>query len=147
MPNAVPQRALLGFLAAAIAVLTFHQGMILFLRSTGQLGIPATAAVWNMSPNPFGVPQILNLCFWGGLYGVVFGIFAPRFRLPMWFCGFLAGFAAVLVGFFVVAAIKGNPIGGGWVPLAWARSIAINGFFGIGLGLIYPRLARIFLKA
>ena len=90
------QRMILGFIAAAISVLIFHQGMILLLREIGML--PAAVRVWNLTPNPFGVPQVLNLCFWGGLYGVAFGLLAPRFRLPMVVCGLLTGVAAMLVG-------------------------------------------------
>ena len=68
------QRMILGFIAAAISVLIFHQGMILLLREIGML--PAAARVWNLAPTPYGVPQVLNLCFWGGLYGVAFGLLA-----------------------------------------------------------------------
>ena len=138
------QRMILGFIAAAISVLIFHQGMILLLREIGMLN-PA-ARVWNLAPNPFGVPQGLNRCFWGGLYGVAFGLLAPRFRLPMVVCGLLTGVAAMLVGLFVVPAIKGAPIGGGWAAQSWLRSFLINGFFGIGLGLIYPLLAERFFR-
>ena len=45
-----------------------------------------------------------------------------------------------LVGLFVVAAIKGTPIAGGWQLTAWIRSLLINGFWGIGVGLILPLL-------
>jgi hypothetical protein len=39
-----------------------------------------------------------------------------------------------------VPAIKGLPIGAGWVPLSWVRSFLINGAWGVGLGLILPLL-------
>ena len=52
----------------------------------------------------------------------------------------LLGLIAVLVGWFIVAPIKGFPIAGGWVPMSMLRSIVINGFFGIGVGLILPLL-------
>jgi tetrahydromethanopterin S-methyltransferase subunit C len=97
---------------------------------------------------PFGVPVIVNLCFWGGLYGLVFGLAFPKITLPRWFAGLLLGILAVLVGFFVVPTIKGLPIGGGWVINNWIRSILINGCFGVGVGLIYPFLAgRVFRQA
>ena len=28
---------------------------------------------------PLGVPLIADLCFWGGVYGAVFGLLLPRF--------------------------------------------------------------------
>ncbi len=142
MQKALPIRVILGFVAAVIAVFTFHQGMILLLRETGMLGIPASAKVWNFAANPNGVPAVLNLAFWGGLYGAVFGALAPRFTWPLWLCGLLTGFTAALVGFFIVATLKGQPIGGGWVLMSWVRSFTINGCFGLGLGLIYPLIAR-----
>ncbi len=134
------KRAAMGFLAAAIAVLTFHQGMweLLHLAAIPGMGMP----VWfPMDPvPPLGVPKLLSLCFWGGLYGVVFGLLMPKFTLPLWLCGLITGFVAVLVGLFIVPTIKGLPVGGGWVMLSWLRSFVINGCWGIGLGLILPFL-------
>ncbi len=137
------QRAILGFVAAVLSVLLFHQGILLVMRETGLLGIPRSVALWNLAPNAraFGLPSLVNLCFWGGLYGAAFGLLSPRFRLPMWVCGVLTGVVAALVGFFIVAALRGGPLGGGWRADAWARSLLINGSFGLGLGLIYPLLA------
>ena len=68
------KRAAMGFMAAAIAVLTFHQGMweLLHLAAIPGLGMPTW---FPMDPvPPLGVPKLLNLCFWGGLYGIVFGL-------------------------------------------------------------------------
>ena len=86
------------------------------------------------------VPQILNLCFWGGLYGIVFGLALPRLRAPLWLCGLGLGVIAMLVGTFVVPAIKGLPVGSGWVLLNWVRSLLINGSWGVGVALILPLL-------
>jgi hypothetical protein len=142
MPASIPARAALGFIAAALSVLTFHQGMILLLHFTPIPGLQIAAWPYSFNPiAPFGVPQILNLCFWGGLYGLVFGLIHPRLRPPMWLNGLLLGLCAVTVGFFVVPLIKGTPIAGNWVLFNWIRSILINGFFGIGVGIIYPILA------
>ena len=49
---------------------------------------------------------------------------------------------AAFVGLVIVAAIKGNPIGGGWVLMTWVRSLLINGSWGLGLGLILPLMLR-----
>ena len=58
----------------------------------------------------------------------------------MWLCGLVLGVIAALVGMFIVAPIKGNPIAGGWVPANMLRSFVINGCWGFGVGLILPML-------
>jgi hypothetical protein len=135
--QAAPMRAFLGFIAAAIAVLTFHQGMIAALH---ELGWVPFAAYRTTPVPPFGVPVIVSNCFWAGLYGAVFGILMPRFTWPMWLCGLTLGLIAVLVGWFIVAPLKGLPIAGGWGPVNMLRSIVINGFWGLGVGFILPLL-------
>jgi hypothetical protein len=41
---------------------------------------------------------------------------------------------------FIVAPIKGHPIANGWHLWPIARSLLINGFWGLGVGLILPLL-------
>ena len=136
MPSAL-MRVFLGFIAGAIAVLTFHQGMVAALHAAGwvQFAPYPTAPV-----PPFGVPRIADLCFWGGLYGAAFGLAMPRFTWPAWLNGLILGVIAALVGMFIVAPLKGLPIAGGWVPANILRSLVINGFWGLGVGIILPLL-------
>ena len=134
------KRAAMGFVAAVIAVLTFHQGMWALLHVLDLQGLKMPAAYPFDGVPTWQVPRIVNLCFWGGLYGIVFGLLLPRFRLPVWLCGVITGFIAAFVGLVIVSAIKGTPIGGGWVVLSWVRSLLINGTWGLGLGLILPFL-------
>jgi hypothetical protein len=70
----------------------------------------------------------------------VFGLVLPRLTPPIWLWGLVLGIIAALVGILVVPAIKGLPVGAGWVPLNWLRSVLINGFWGIGVGIILPLL-------
>jgi hypothetical protein len=138
-------RAFLGCIAAALSVMTFHQGMVALLHGVGML---ATAPYQTTPVPPFGVPRIVNLCFWGGLYGIAFGLLLPRLAWPPWLCGLLMGVIAGLVGLFVVAAIKGQPLAGGWDPMAIARSLLINACWGLGVGIILPLLMpRMLMRA
>jgi hypothetical protein len=137
---APPMRALLGFIAAVISVLIFHQGMWAALHSLALPGLTMPPPYPTDGVPPWGVPRIVNLCFWGGLYGIVFGLVLPRLTAPLWLCGLGLGIIAALVGLLLVPAIKGMPIGAGWVPLSWVRSFLINGSWGIGVGLILPLL-------
>ena len=92
---------------------------------------------------PLGVPLIASLCFWGGLYGLAFGLVLPRLpRASMWLLGLGLGLLAAIVGWFVVAPLKGQPVAGGFVPLRMLVSVLINGTWGIGVGLILPLLMR-----
>jgi hypothetical protein len=133
-------RAGLGFVAAVISVLVFHQGMWGLLHLMGLMppwyptrGVP-----------PFGVPLIVDLCFWGGVWGAAFGLVLPKLpsSYPMWLLGLGLGIAAALVGLFIVPLIKGLPVAGGWAPMTFVRSFLINGFWGIGVGLILPLMMR-----
>ena len=138
MPS-VAMRGFLGFIAGAIAVLTFHQGMIAALHALDPAWVPFTP-YRTMPVPPFGVPAIVSNCFWGGLWGAAFGAVMPRFTWPMWLCGLILGVLAVLTGWFIVAPLKGQAIAGGWVPLGMLRSLLINGCFGLGVGIILPLL-------
>jgi len=131
-------RAALGFLAAVLSVLTFHQGMWALLWAAGLL----PRAPYPMTPTgPLGVPVIVNLCFWGGIYGLAYGVVLPRLpRAPAWLLGLGLGLLAALVGWFVVAPLKGLPAASGWNGLAMLRSVLINGSWGIGTGLILAAL-------
>ena len=135
--QSAPMRAFLGFVAAAISVLTFHQGVWALLYAVGQMPRPPYPT--NPMP-PFSVPLIVDLCFWGGLYGAVFGLLRPRFTAPLWLCGLVMGIIAALVGMFIVAPIKGMPIANGWMAWPIVRSFLINGAWGVGVGLILPLL-------
>jgi hypothetical protein len=136
--QSAPIRAILGFVAAAISVLTFHQAMWAVFYAAGQM--PLAPYPTHPVP-PLGVPLIVDLCFWGGLYGLVFGLLRPYFTWPLWACGLIMGIIAALVGMFIVAPIKGMPVANGWMILPIVRSLLINGSWGLGVGLILPLLA------
>jgi hypothetical protein len=137
---------MLGFAAAALAVLIFHQGMLYMM---GQLGWTKGVA-WSMdSVPPFGVPKFVNAMFWGGLWGILFGAIADRIPgSAYWSKGFIFGliFTTILGSWLIVSLIKGRPIFSGFLN-GYDFSKLRNGFllnsvaFGIGLGVIY-RLLR-----
>jgi hypothetical protein len=129
----------LGFLAGALAVATFHQGMVFMLSTIGLIQSP----VYSLrGVPPFGVPTILNQMFWGGLWGMLFTAIADT--LPQWPRLLLGGvfgvLGPVLASWFVVAPLKGLPLAAGWVPQRMLASVLINGCWGIGMVLIYAGL-------
>jgi hypothetical protein len=126
---------LLGFAAGFISVLVFHQGVIWLLHAAGALPNPP----FPLRPvGPLGVPQVYSLAFWGGVWGVV--VAAILWARPGWhpvLVGLLVGgIACVLVGYTLVAWLRGQPPMGGWDPNRWWRSVVINGGFGLGTGLL-----------
>jgi len=131
---------LIGFVAGALAVLTFHQLTILLLS----IGSSTPGNFYSFRPvSPFGVPQVLNQAFWGGLWGCLFALLADRFprSWPLWLAGLVFGaIGPTLVGWFVVAPLRGNPAAQGFDPARMWRSPVINGMFGLGLGIFFDLL-------
>ncbi|WP_188965551.1 hypothetical protein [Neoroseomonas lacus] len=134
-----------GFVVGVLAVLVFHQGMVGLLHALGALPNPP----FQLRPlPPLGVPSLVSACFWGGLWGIATAaIVAAR---PDWspiLVGLAIGaVACVLVGFIVVAGLRGQPMLGGMDPNRWWRSVVINGAFGLGVGVFLMgarRLGRI----
>jgi hypothetical protein len=132
----IQKRIAFGFVAAVISVLIFHQGMwttLHYLNLPG-LGMPPP---FPMDPvPPFGVPRIVSLCFWGGVWGALFGAVWHGRRSSTWWAGILLGIIAGAFGLLVVLPLKGLPFAGGWVLNNWIKSMLINGTWGLGVGLL-----------
>lgn len=134
----VLSRAARGFAAAALSVLTFHQGTWALLHAAGLM--PAPPYPTDPVP-PLGVPRIVDYAFWGGLYGAALGALLPRLpRAPPWLLGLGMGLLAVLVAWFVVAPLKGLPAAAGFLPVPMLVGAVIHAAWGIGTGLILPLL-------
>ena len=129
-------RLLLGFAAAFAATLIFHQ---IGLGILHVFGITA-ATPYNIRPvPPFGVPKVISLAFWGGVWGILFVLVEPW--LPRGTAGYWAGaivFGAIfptLVAWLVVLPLKGLPAGGGF---HWPGIIVgpiVNGLWGLGTAI------------
>ena len=139
-------RVVLGFIAGAIAVLIFHQGIIWLLSLSSGRGV-----FWSMAPMqpvlPFTlrflsrvpIPDLVNKMFWGGAWGALFpfvqGLLPGRM---LWLKGLLYGWLILIVSnWLVLPLIIGNPVFAGGDPLRILNGALILGGFGLGLGLIY----------
>jgi hypothetical protein len=141
--RSLPVLLLLGFAAGALATLTFHQLTVWLLTAAGAIqGNP-----YSLRPVvPLGVPQFINIAFWGGLWGCVFALIAERFprSWPLWLAGFVFGaIAPTLVGWFVVAPLRGQPVAQGFNPARMWAGPVINGMFGLGTAVFYDLLRRL----
>jgi hypothetical protein len=139
-PRAFSARLLFGFIAGFASTLIFHQLTLGLLWNAGL----APSVPFSMAATyPFGVPAVLALAFWGGVWGILFALTERKFarRGGYWVAAFL--FGAVLpslVALLVVLPLKGQPVGGAWQPQVLLTSFLINGAWGIGTGLILRAL-------
>ena len=136
--NTAPMRAFLGFVAGTISVLVVHQGLWALLHAAGQI---AQAPYPTHPVPPFGIPLIASLCFWGGVYGAIYGVLRPRLKAPRWLCGLGLGLIATLIGWFVVAPLHGMPAAHGWHGGPMSRSALLDIAWGLGVSVILPLLA------
>ena len=134
-------RTLFSFIAGFLATLIFHQ---LALALLWWAGIAPFAPFSMAATQPFGVPAVISLAFWGGVWGIVFGLVDNRFPSGSgyWVTAFLFGAVfPTLVALLVVLPLKGRAIGGGWHPPLLVTAFLINGAWCIGTGLILKVLS------
>ncbi len=170
MPSAA-MRAALGFVAAALSVLTFQQAMWGVLHALALPGLAMPAPYPTDPVIPYGLPRLLNDCLLGGVCGAVFGLAAPRLPGPLWLWGLAMGIIVALAGLVIAPTVKHYQIGARWMSLrayttmltillsyglpmgnrgsmllAAARAFLVDGAWGIGVGailaLVGPRIRR-----
>jgi hypothetical protein len=130
-----------GFLAGAAAVLIFHQGAVMLLNMLEL----TERAPYSMQPTqPYGVPQLWSLAFWGGVWGVIFAALLKRLDGARLIIAslLLGAVLPTLVAWFLVAPLKNQPLAAGLVPMAMAFGVIVNGAWGLGTGLGLALFAR-----
>jgi hypothetical protein len=130
-----------GFVAGALSVLVFHQAMaalLYLLELTERVPYAMTATA------PLGVPQVVSLAFWGGVWGVLLAAALARLDAAALVIA-AAVFGAVLptlIAWFVVAPLKGQPVAAGGAPMAMAIGPIVNGAWGLGVGIALALFGR-----
>jgi hypothetical protein len=132
-----------GFLCGGFSVLVFHQGTnLLLFRSFGPLQAlldlspgfrpPSTGYSLRLAP-PLGLPELLNLVFWGGCWGVLLAATLRLLRPPLLLTGFLFG-ALVCTGFGFAPFYgeRGLPLWSVIYLPNWFRVALVNGAWGWG---------------
>jgi len=130
------KRGIVAFIAGFVATLVFHQAVIWCLHNFGYV----PRAPWSMTPvPPFGIPAVISLAFWGGVWGVIMMLLIARWRgAAFWIAAILFGaIFPTLVAWFIVAPLKHMPIAGGWNPKTMMVGLLVNGVWGFGTALIY----------
>ncbi len=135
------RRAVFGFVAGFLATIIFHQIALALLHAAGV----SPRAAWSMQPvPPFGVPAVISLSFWGGVWGVIMMPVIDRYRGAAYWIGALV-FGAVLptlVAWFLVAPLKHQPVAGGWKANALMIGPIVNGVWGLGTAAFYRLFRR-----
>lgn len=126
------------FVAGFFATLIFHQGLVALLTAAGVIG----AGAYSMAPTePFGVPAVISLAFWGGIWGIVLWLLVRMSRgVKRWVWSAVIGaIGPTAVALLVVLPLKGIDVGLGMLPVG----MALNGVWGVGTLLLLHALRRI----
>jgi hypothetical protein len=137
---------IVGFIAGAVAVLFFHQGVLAILHS---LGVAPRAPFSMQATGPLGIPQVWSLAFWGGVWGVILAISLRRWDGPALVASATV-FGAImptLAAWFVVAPLKHQPMAAGFVLSAMAIAVLVNAAWGLGTGIGLNLFGRPHLRA
>ncbi len=132
----------MAFIAGVLAVPVFHQVLLWVLHAAGIVPF----APFDMTPTkPFGVPSVISISFWGGVWGVIFALTLPRWfsGVSYWIAALVAGGVALtLVFMFVVWPLK---VGGLPPNLAgiFVIGFLLNAAWGIGWALFLALFQRL----
>ena len=137
------RQLLFGFIAGFFATLIFHQLTLTFLRG---IGVAPFGPFSMAATQPFGVPAVFSLSFWGGIWGIPFALLDGSFprKAGYWATAFLFGaIPPSLVALLLVLPLKGRPMGGGWHLPLFVTAFLVNGAWGIGTGIFLKALRRL----
>jgi len=125
------------FVSGFLATLIFHQGLFALFYAVGMV----PAAPFNMAPvPPMGVPAVLSLAFFGGLWGVVlWAILGRLVGVSYWLGHVIVGaIGPTAVAMLVVFPAKDLAVS----AQTWVGGLILNGFWGFGVALIMFLLQR-----
>ena|SRR5690349_5767204 len=130
-----------GFVLGALAVLIFHQGAVGLLHA---MGIAPRAPYSMKAVAPYGIPQIWSSAFWGGAWGILLAAAVHRMRgATLVIAATLFGLVfPTLAAWFMVAAIKSQPVMAGFDHKAMLIGPVVNAAWGFGTGLGLLLLSR-----
>ncbi|HEX2944113.1 MAG TPA: hypothetical protein VHO91_23865, partial [Rhodopila sp.] len=135
--NRLSIRTFLGAAAGALSILLFHQTT---LQVFYWFGLAPYAGFRLAMVPPFGLPAVVNACFWAALVGAPYGALLHRRSRYSWLTGLPLGILGMLVVWFLVMPLRGQPIAFGWQTLPLIRSAVASLIWGLGVGVLFPML-------
>lgn len=133
-------RFIAAFIAGFIAVPVFHQSLLALLHAAS---FSPVAAYQTTPTQPFGLPKLLSLTLWGGVWGLIWAATALRWSQAKYYWIVAIVFGAIAANFFalfVFAPLKGLPIAGGWSLTVLTIGLLVNGAWGFGTALLFRLL-------
>ena len=88
---------------------------------------------------PLGVPGVVSLALWGGVWGIVlaYAEFFLAETAGTWMFALVFGaLAPSMANWFVSAPLHGFPLGSGWHLSEMVTSLLVNAAWGLGTGLL-----------
>jgi hypothetical protein len=124
-----------GFFAGFASTLLFHQGALYLLNMVTGAG----RAVWAMQPvPPLGIPSVISLALFGGLWGVLLAwLLRTQRGVGYWLMAIgLGALLPSLVALLVVFPLKGMAFAAGGDVRIWIAAFILNGAWGLGVALL-----------
>jgi hypothetical protein len=124
-----------------LSPLVFHQGALTLFWLSGAF----PRAPFDMSPvPPIGVPAVMSLAFWGGVWGIaIWPLLIHTAGAAYWLRALLIGAAGPsAVALFVVFPLKGMGVAGGWDPKITVGALILNGAWGLRVALLMNWMSR-----
>lgn len=118
------------FIAGFLATLVFHQGLFMVFYLAGMVPM----APFNLTPvPPIGVPSVLSLAFFGGLWGMLLWLVLGRLGGARFWLGniILGAIGPTAVAMLVVFPLKGLEV----TAQTWVGGLMLNGFWGLGVAV------------
>ena len=127
--------ALRAFIAGFIATLTFHQAAVWLIAQS----IALPFKTWNMAPNAYGVPSVLALACWAGVWGIALCavVGAKRWAPALLWGAVLGGVLTSLWGWTVIAAMHARPMFAGGDLKLVAFALVVNAVWGAATVLLF----------
>jgi hypothetical protein len=123
------------FVAGFVSTLVFHQGLLTLFYLSGAF----PRAPYDMhSAGPLGVPAVVSLAFWGGVWAMALWPLLRRVAGAAYWvrAGLLGAIVPSAVALFIVAPLKGMPVAAGWDPKLILGVLLLNGTWGVGMALL-----------
>lgn len=123
------------FVAGFIATLAFHQGLLGLLYAAG---LSPRAPFSLAATAPLGVPQVVSLAFWGGVWAIALAPLLAKLAGARWWSAWIIAGAIgpSAVALFIVFPLKGMAMAGGWDPKLIVGALLLNGAWGLGCAVV-----------